>query len=67
MAKSKKGKAKKAKVIARVRMSDEAAEKFFKQYAKVHEIKPTEASKWAVRYAGRRLAALARDNKKHAA
>ena len=50
--------------VTRTKMADEAAEAFFEKHCKQHEITGTEKAKFAIRYAGRRLAALYRDNKK---
>lgn len=46
--------------VVRTKMTDEQAEKAFEKHCKDHEIVGAEKAKFAVRYTGRRLAALAR-------
>lgn len=46
--------------VVRTKMTDEQAEKAFEKHCKDHEITGAEKAKFAVRYTGRRLAALAR-------
>lgn len=56
--------AKKAEV-KRTRMTDEQADHFAKQHEKTHDLKGSEAAHFWRRYGARRLAALARDQKKN--
>lgn len=56
-----------AKKVERTRMSDAEAEKFATQHEKSHDLKGKEATGFWRRYGARRLAALARDQKKHPA
>jgi hypothetical protein len=69
MATKKNGKAKKTtkmEKITRIHMTEKEGLKYFNAHCKAHDLEGEERVHFAMVYTGKRLAALARDNAKHA-